>query len=1013
VICDEAHRMKNISTLLGKSLRQLRSKCRLLLTGTPVQNALQDLWALMDFASPGLLGNHATFVKTFSEPIDRGSVRGAKVWAVELKKHLSEQLRALISPHILRRTKMGTGLIKDVDADEENIQDGEAEDGEGAIMKQLPPKKETIVWLLPSEDQLQLYRKILENSDIIKEATEKQKLGVEVFRAIGLLKRLCNHPALIVPCPKPGAWAEHLSEAVASSEGKAAAEHSDAESAAVRSSNEDDGAEAPLVSAEGSESLAVEGAGAVQDDARSGKAVEIMLRNLPRDNEALLQQSAKLKCLNSLLPKLAAKGRRTLIFSQSVKMLDLIQICVLKPNNLRCLRIDGATDCMARNEKVAKFNREIDRFQCMLLTTHVGGVGLNLTSADRVILVDPAWNPATDAQAVDRAFRIGQTKEVRVYRLVMSGFIEDKMFRLQVFKMGLTKTALEADQKHNYFTKDEIKALFEWSDPAEGVTRKLLQDKHGENVDEDVIRCAEEDGSKEGWFAAGPAVGLSDFGSLYGAVCQGDDDEEEDDASAALVAEAKEKLGAADENLHRASEARQQAQAQGEQTSRDLEDGMAACELVKEKKAAAEEFVKEKRASLRSASSAETAAQQRLDRAMRGKASAEDGRIGAKQKATGASEATAVAENAVSEAVAQAMGAEEAFFKALADVEAQLGIVGPSGKGVGTSAVDAKADTVRKAQRALEKAKTALESLGMRQAELDVAEDDVHKTDRGIAEAEYGVAKVGVGDGDDNTAAGSADAQLAIARKGAEITKKNREKERARAEQAQGKAALKVDVAREAVAAALQTLTEAGHALAESFTKTQARAVRADQVKAAQQATKAAFRPFNMSFVNCKKAREAVSKAINLRRKAVQKASLAGISEAEATLYLAHADREVQEATADEDRRRSEREDADAALGCAEADRTAVEVEEIETKRRRDELKAAGPVAKEGVKAARLAEKEAALARSALHAACSKVEREKSQLEDAMSNAVTRLKAEEYDPNQVEQAYEKAQKAGD
>merc|ERR1719499_342707 len=113
VICDEAHRMKNISTLLGKTLRQLSSKCRLLLTGTPVQNALQDLWALMDFAQPGLLGNHATFVKTFSDPIDRGSVRGAKVWAVELKKHLSEQLRALISPHILRRTKMGAGLLQD------------------------------------------------------------------------------------------------------------------------------------------------------------------------------------------------------------------------------------------------------------------------------------------------------------------------------------------------------------------------------------------------------------------------------------------------------------------------------------------------------------------------------------------------------------------------------------------------------------------------------------------------------------------------------------------------------------------------------------------------------------------------------------------------------------------------------------------------------------------------------------------------------------------------------------
>merc|ERR1719253_395320 len=203
-----------------------------------------------------------------------------------------------------------------------------------------------------------------------------------------------------------------------------------------------------------------------------------MLRKLSRSAEALLNQSAKLQCLSELIPSLTKRGYRMLVFSQSVKMLDLIQILILKPNGIRCLRIDGQTDPMSRADKVAKFNNQRDRFQCMLLTTNVGGVGLNLTSADRVILVDPAWNPATDAQAVDRAFRIGQAKEVRVYRLVMSGMIEDKMFRLQVFKMGLTRTALESSQTHNYFTAREIRALFEWTEPALGETRNLLLEKH-------------------------------------------------------------------------------------------------------------------------------------------------------------------------------------------------------------------------------------------------------------------------------------------------------------------------------------------------------------------------------------------------------------------------------------------------------------------------------------------------------------------------------------------------------
>jgi len=215
-----------------------------------------------------------------------------------------------------------------------------------------------------------------------------------------------------------------------------------------------------------------------------------MLKRLPRDFVSMIQQSAKLRCLSELLPALAARGHRTLVFSQSLKMLDLIQVCCLKPHGLRCLRMDGQTDAFARAEKVAKFNKQSDRFQCMLMTTSVGGVGLNLTSADRVVMVDPAWNPATDSQAVDRAFRIGQTREVRVYRLIMSGLIEDKMFRLQVFKMGLTKSALEADQSKSYFSSREIKALFDWTDPAEGETRKMILEKHGADSEQAVQQAA-------------------------------------------------------------------------------------------------------------------------------------------------------------------------------------------------------------------------------------------------------------------------------------------------------------------------------------------------------------------------------------------------------------------------------------------------------------------------------------------------------------------------------------------
>lgn len=112
----------------------------------------------------------------------------------------------------------------------------------------------------------------------------------------------------------------------------------------------------------------------------------------------------------------------------SLSLASKVEICVLKRLGITYLRIDGQTDVNARNERVQKFQTESQHYSCMLLTTRVGGYGLNLTSADRVIILDPAWNPAVDMQAVDRAHRIGQDREVKTYRLIMSGLIEEQNF---------------------------------------------------------------------------------------------------------------------------------------------------------------------------------------------------------------------------------------------------------------------------------------------------------------------------------------------------------------------------------------------------------------------------------------------------------------------------------------------------------------------------------------------------------------------------------------------------------
>ncbi|CAK0863394.1 unnamed protein product, partial [Prorocentrum cordatum] len=566
MICDEAHVMRSISTLLGKALRNVLSNCRILLTGTPVQNRLQDMWALMDFAQPGLLGNHATFTKRFSDPIEKGSVRSAGPSAVALKRHLCDQLLQLVAPHLLRRTKESTGLQASDIAVPAAFAAGDVPTGSSGAPapKALPPKVELVVWLHPTAEQVAAYKEALATSEVIREANDKTRLGLEVFKAIGLLKRLCNHPLLGLPISEPGVWQQALSAASASLPGAdgrfhAACPQRRSPRDPPRPSTATAVEEAAAASA--APALAAEERGSDGGAMGAGGAVERLLRGLPRDLGSLVAQSAKLRCVAAMLPALIARGHRVLVFSQGVLMMDLVEVCVLRKQGIGFVRLDGHTDIKTRAQRVESFQTEPDRYQCMLLTTRVGGYGLNLTGADRVILLDPAWNPATDAQAVDRAYRIGQHKEVRTYRLVMSGLIEDKMFRLQVFKMGLTNSALEASQQHRYFTHDEIRALFKWADPAKGETMGLIAAKHGEQDREQAAEHARADGACEGWLQAGPAIGLSVFSTLFRALAP-EAPREDDGPCSEEVREMKAKICVAEQEAARLAEARSAAEGQ-------------------------------------------------------------------------------------------------------------------------------------------------------------------------------------------------------------------------------------------------------------------------------------------------------------------------------------------------------------------------------------------------------------------------------------------------------------------
>jgi superfamily II DNA or RNA helicase len=203
-------------------------------------------------------------------------------------------------------------------------------------------------------------------------------------------------------------------------------------------------------------------------------------------------------------------------------MLDLIQACVLRVLGLKFLRIDGTVDPKDRDLKLQKFQQPDSRYFALCLSSQVGGVGLTITGADRVILVDPAWNPAMDAQAIDRVHRIGQQQEVVVYRLIGASAIEDKMFRLQVFKRGLAKTALEHEQQLRFFSNKELKTLFEAPSLASS-TQSLMAEQLGTEAleHEDLLRVVAadvggtEDPQALAFWQSSDVLGFSDYEKLF------------------------------------------------------------------------------------------------------------------------------------------------------------------------------------------------------------------------------------------------------------------------------------------------------------------------------------------------------------------------------------------------------------------------------------------------------------------------------------------------------------------
>ncbi|XP_053737684.1 DNA excision repair protein ERCC-6-like [Synchiropus splendidus] len=428
MILDEAHKIKNTTTKTAKSASAIPSKNRVLLTGTPVQNNLREMWALFDFACQGtLLGTAKTFKTEYENPITRARERDATPGEKVLGSRMSENLMAIIKPYFLRRTKaevQKTKMNARHQVTEENGNDNqrasEQLNNSGAEMPTLKRKNDLIVWTYLSSVQEDIYRQFL-SLDHIKELllTTRSPLA-----ELTILKKLCDHPRLL------------SARAIASL------------------GLEDHGAE----NHQGDES-----------DSHS-------IANIPDDT--LISESGKLTFLFALLERLREEGHRTLVFAHYRKVLDILER-ILGRRGFKVLRLDGTILQIAERERRISLFQTDESYSVFLLTTQVGGVGITLTAANRVVIYDPSWNPATDAQAVDRAYRIGQKENVVIYRLITCGTVEEKIYRRQIFKDSLIRQNT-GDKKNpfRYFSKQELKELFTLEDTKSSSTQLQLQAMH-------------------------------------------------------------------------------------------------------------------------------------------------------------------------------------------------------------------------------------------------------------------------------------------------------------------------------------------------------------------------------------------------------------------------------------------------------------------------------------------------------------------------------------------------------
>ncbi|KAI0370750.1 hypothetical protein BV20DRAFT_966264 [Pilatotrama ljubarskyi] len=424
IVVDEGHRLKNIDCVLMREIKRIPSAARMVLTGTPLQNNLSELWALLNFVLPDIFGDLTTFQSWFDESKLQSKLSS------ERQSKLIHSLHDILRPFLLRRMKADVEM-------------------------QLPPKKEYVLYTPLTEQQRELYEVAVQGDNALRAHLIAQ-MGEEAERLNGGGREESEEEE------KP---LHEVAQEKVKAKGKGL--RANAQKSYVEDSDDEDFFrrldEGEIQARESERNDRELGrqwqrrAAVKEVNNKNLKNVIMQLRKVcqhpflfhwPKDpntrepvlNEELVNASGKMMVLERLLDELFKRGHKVLLFSQFTTMLDIIEdwagVCKKWP----VCRIDGSMDMETRREDIRRFQEggdAPDAPRLFLLSTRSGGLGLNLVAADTVIFYDQDWNPQADLQAQDRAHRIGQTRPVLIFRLLCAHTIETKIMQRATEKRKL------------------------------------------------------------------------------------------------------------------------------------------------------------------------------------------------------------------------------------------------------------------------------------------------------------------------------------------------------------------------------------------------------------------------------------------------------------------------------------------------------------------------------------------------------------------------------------------------